>query len=167
MASQRNTVQRALLAIVFAAASPFAFGASNVASGPGGASASASIDFQVNVPRVMQMRLVAHPATVFVTAEDVARGSIKVRGPAVDLLVNDRFGFSIRADLATGAFSAVKISGLSSPVVATQSGATIRMGSMVGRPKPAPMPVEYELQLAPGTQPGQYAWPVTLSLQQI
>jgi hypothetical protein len=168
MASQRNTMQYVLLAMLFAAASSAAFGASSVGgAGAGGVSARASIDFQVNVPRVMQMRLAAHPTSVFVTAEDIARGSIKVSGPTVDLLVNDRFGFSIRADLAMGAFSAVKISGLSSPVVATQSGATIRMSSMVGRPKPAPMPVEYELQLAPGAQPGQYAWPVTLSLQQI
>jgi hypothetical protein len=29
------------------------------------------------------------------------------------------------------------------------------------------MPVEYELQLSPDAQPGRYAWPVALSLQQI
>jgi len=39
------------------------------------------------------------------------------------------------------------------------------MASMVGRPKPAPMPVSYELQLAPGATPGQYGWPVALSLE--
>jgi hypothetical protein len=166
MPALQKTLQGALLPIVLAAALP-SLAASGVATGAGGMSASASVDFQISVPRVMQLRLVAHPTSVFVTAEDVARGSIKVSGPAVDLLVNDRFGFTIRADLVSPAFSAVRISGLSSPVVATQSGASIRMNSMVGRHKPAPMPVEYELQLAPGTQPGQYAWPVMLSLQQI
>lgn len=162
----RKTLRCALFAVL-AAAAPFAFGASGVATGSAGLSAHAAIDFQVNVPRVMQMRLLGHPAYVAVTADDIARGSIKVSGPQVDLLVNDRFGYTIRAEVASAAFTAVKISGLASPVVATQSGATIRMTSMVGRPKPAPLPVEYELQLAPGTQPGQYAWPVMLSLQQI
>jgi hypothetical protein len=164
MSRQQKTLQGALLSILLAAALP-ALAASSIATG--GSSASASIDFQINVPRVMQLRLLAHPTSVMVSAADIARGSITVSGPAVDLLVNDRLGFTLRADVVSSAFSAVKITGLSSPVVATQSGATIRMSSMAGRPKPAPMPVEYELQLAPGTQPGQYAWPVTLSLQQI
>jgi hypothetical protein len=39
------------------------------------------------------------------------------------------------------------------------------MASMVGRPKPAPMPVSYELTLSPGATPGQYGWPVALSLE--
>lgn len=165
--ARRRTLQGTFLAIAMATVSHAAIAASDAATGSGGVRASASIDLRIDVPRVMQMRLVGHPASITVTAEDVARGSIRVSGPAVDLLVNDRLGFSIRADLAASAFSAVKISGLAAPVVATQSGATIRMNSMVGRPKPAPVPVEYELQLAPGAQPGQYAWPVTLSLQQV
>lgn len=152
------------LCLAMAMASPAVLGASAVANG---GSVRSSMDFQVGVPRVMQMRLVAHPTSVDVTAEDIARGSIKVSGPAVDVLVNDRMGFAIRADLNGSAFNAVKISGLAAPVVATQAGATIHMSSMVGRAKPAPMPVEYELELAPGAQPGHYAWPVTLSLQQL
>lgn len=143
---------------------PGALAASAVADG---GSVRSSLDFQVSVPRVMQMTLLAHPTSVEVTADDIARGSITVRGPAVDLLVNDRMGFAIRADISGAAFDAVKISGLASPVVATQQGATIHMASMVGRAKPTPMPVQYELQLAPGAQPGRYTWPVTLSLQQL
>lgn len=146
------------------AVAPGALAASAVADGGG---VRSSLDFQVSVPRVMQMKLLAHPTSVEVTADDIARGSITISGPAVDLLVNDRMGFAIRADLAGGAFDAVRISGLASPVVATQQGATIHMASMAGRAKPAPMPVRYELQLAPGAQPGRYTWPVTLSLQQL
>ena len=57
--------------------------------------------------------------------------------------------------------------GLPSAAVATSTGAVIPMPSMVGKPRPAPMPVEYELQLSPDAQPGTYAWPVSLSLQQL
>ncbi|HET9653130.1 MAG TPA: hypothetical protein VFP36_13100 [Usitatibacter sp.] len=161
---------RVFLGVLLAAAtvalpSSGAFAASDGAASAG--RASASIDFTIRVPHVMQMRLLAHPAAIDVTAEDVARGRIRVTGPALDVLVNDRLGYLIRAELAAGAFSAVRISGLSSTVVATQAGALIRMASMVGRPRPDPMPVEYELELAPDAQPGRYAWPVTLTLQQL
>ena len=167
MFHQKKILHRALLAFALAAAAPAAWAASSVSTGSGGSSARAAIDFQINVPRVMQMKLLAHPAAIDITADDVARGSIKVSGAAVDLLVNDRNGYAIRADLAMGAFTAVKVSGLPAPLVATQSGGLAQMPSMVGKPKPAPMALEYELQLAPDAQPGHYAWPVTLSLQQL
>lgn len=167
MFHQKNILDRALVAFVLVAAAPAAMAASSVAMGGGALSARAAIDFQVNVPRVMQMKLLAHPNAIDISADDIARGSIKVSGAAVDLLVNDRNGYAIRADLAMGAFTAVKVSGLPAPLVATQAGGLAQMPSMVGKPKPAPMAVEYELQLAPDAQPGHYAWPVTLSLQQL
>jgi hypothetical protein len=40
------------------------------------------------------------------------------------------------------------------------------MPSMVGKPRPAPYAVEYRLRLAAGTQPGTYAWPVSLSVEE-
>ena len=163
----KKALQGALLWVGLLALPQVALAASDVASGQGGLTARASIDFRITVPRVMQMKLVAHPAAIDITTEDIARGSVKVSGAALDLLVNDRNGYAIRAELAQGVFNSVKISGLASAVVASTSGALIHMASMVGKPKPAPMPVEYELQLAPDTQPGHYAWPVTLSLQQL
>ena len=141
--------------------------ASDVANASGGLSARAAVDFGIQVPHVMQMRLLGHPAALQLSAEDIARGDIRVSGASLDLLVNDRLGYFVRAELAAGAFSAVKIVGLPSPVVATPAGTLIRMDSMVGKPKPAPMPLEYELQIAPDAQPGTYAWPVRLSLQQL
>ena len=167
MFHQKNIFSRALLLLALGAAAPAAWAASSVAMGTGGLSARTAIDIRIDVPRVMQMKLLAHPQAIDITADDIARGTVKVSGAAVDLLVNDRNGYAIRADLATGAFTAVKVSGLPAPLVATQSGGLAQMPSMVGKPRPAPMAVEYELQLAPDAQPGHYAWPVTLSLQQL
>jgi len=144
-----------------------AWAASDVARGNGGLSARAAVDFKIVVPRVMRMHLLAHPATVVVGPEDIARGSVKVSGASLDLLVNDRLGYAIHAEVVNPAFSAARIMGLPSAAVATSTGAVIPMPSMVGKPKPAPMPVEYELQLSPDAQPGTYAWPVTLSLHQL
>jgi hypothetical protein len=166
MRPSRSTFLGTVTFLAASAVAP-AWAASEAAIGHGSVAARASIDFQITVPRVMQMKLIAHPAAIDVTAEDIARGSIRVSGPALDLLVNDRLGYAIRAQLAAGAFSAVKISGLAQTVVATEAGASIRMASMVGKPRPAPMPVEYELLLSPDAQPGHYAWPVMLTLQHI
>ena len=167
MRDQKNRFYGALAVAMIASLPAIAPAASSVGSGSGTVAARAAIDFMIQVPRVMQMRLLGQPAAIDVTAEDIARGSIRVTGASVDLLVNDHLGYLIRADVAAGVFSAVKIVGLSSPVLATPGGAIITMASMVGKPKPAPMPVEYELQLSAGVQPGRYAWPLTLSLQQL
>jgi len=141
------------------------YAASDALTGSGAITAKAAVDFSVNVPRVMQMRLLGHPASVDITAEDIARGSITVSGPSLDLLVNDRLGFVLRAELVNAMFSAARIVGLSSPVTATAAGATLHMASMVGRPKPQPVAVDYELTLAPDALPGRYSWPVALTLQ--
>jgi hypothetical protein len=142
-----------------------AFAGSDEVVGTGAATARASIDFAIAIPKVMQMRLIAHPAALEVTAEDVARGSITVSGPSIDLLVNDRDGYNVRAELVNAVFTAVRIAGLPAPVQASAIPAIVRMPSMTGRPRPLPMPVAYELQLASDTLPGRYTWPVALSLQ--
>src|SRR5476651_2861845 len=73
----------------------FAFAASDTISGSGAGTlaARASIDVAISIPRVLQMRLIGHPAALEVTAEDIARGSITVNGPSIDLVVNDRAGY--------------------------------------------------------------------------
>ena len=142
------------------------YAASEVLSGASPLAARASLDFRLTVPRVMQMRLLGHPASLDITAEDIARGIVTVTGPRVDLVVNDRLGFVLRAELVNAVFSAAKIVGLPSQLVATAGGATARIASMVGRARPQPLDVRYELQLAPGAQPGRYAWPVALTLQE-
>lgn len=139
--------------------------ASDVAIGSGASRVSAPLDFSINVPHVMQLRLLGQPAAIDVTADDIARGSITVSGAQLDLLVNDRDGYVIRAQVGNPMFSAAKVLGLPGDLVAGAQSATLRMASMVGRAKPAPMPVSYELQIAPGATPGRYGWPVLLSLE--
>jgi len=144
-----------------------AMASSDAPSGAGALSARASVDISITVPRVMQMRLIAHPSVLEVTAEDVAAGKVTITGPSVDLHVNDRNGYVVRAEIVNGAFAALRIAGLPAPIVATGSVAIANMPSMVGRAKPQPYPVSYELQLSSDAVPGRYSWPVALSLQQL
>jgi hypothetical protein len=156
-----------VLAVELLLAAPFALASSEVVTGSGAVSARAGIDVSISVPRVMQMRLLGHPAVVQVTAADIAAGKITVSGPSIDLQVNDRFGYAVRAEIVHAAFTSVRVAGLPSPIIATAQPAVANMPSMVGRPKPQPFAVQYELQLSSDAVPGQYAWPVALSLQQI
>ncbi len=139
-------------------------GASSLSIG-GAPLARASIDVSIVVPAVMQLRELARPAAIDITAKDIARGKVTVNGALLDLLVNNRNGYLIRARVVNAVVTAVSVIGLPGPLVATPDSATLPMASMVGRPKPAPMPVQYELQLSPDAQPGHYAWPVALTLE--
>jgi hypothetical protein len=112
------------------------------------------------------MRLLAHPAMLDVTSDDIARGSITVSGPSIDLVVNDRAGYNLHSELMNAVFTAVRIAGLPASVQASAAPAVVHMPSMVGRPRPQAIPVAYELQLASDAVPGRYPWPVALSLQQ-
>ena len=128
-----------------------AMAASDIA--PGGA-ARARVDFTITIPAIARLKLLNHPEAIDVTAEDIARGTLRVTGAALDLLVNNPRGYSLRADVANVAFTAARIVNL-----------PVTMPSMVGKPRPAPVQVEYELAIAPAAQPGRYAWPVSLSIQ--
>lgn len=144
---------------------PQALAASDVALGNAGLTARASIDVQITVPRVAKLQLLGHPSSIAVTSEDIARGHVMVSGASIDLVVNDPHGYELKTELRDANFTAVHIAGLPAQVVATNDAPVTHMPSMVGRPRPRPASVEYELDLAPTAQPGTYAWPVALSLQ--
>jgi hypothetical protein len=147
-------MNRAVSAIAFlASALALPVGAASDVA-PGGI-ARAAIDFRITIPAVAKLTLLNHPDAVEVTAGDIARGTLHVSGAALDLLVNNPRGYSLRAQVAHAAFTAARIVNLPAT-----------MPTMVGKPRPAPMQVEYELAIDPAAQPGRYAWPVSLSIQE-
>jgi hypothetical protein len=89
-----------------------------------------------------------------------------VAGSRILLVANDPRGITLHADLLHPAFRAVRITGLAREFGATRDQASSTLPSSVGRPRPGAVDVTYELELEQGTQPGRYAWPVSLSLQQ-
>jgi hypothetical protein len=155
---------RILVSISLLAAASGTHASSQVANGSGPLVARATIDFSVAVPRVIRLLLLDHPATIMVSAEDVARGFVRVSGPRIDLLVNDRQGYAMRAELTGTAFTEARIAGLPGAVTATRDGALAQMPTMVGRSRPQPYNVTYELKLSSDTAAGVQAWPVSLTL---
>ena len=127
--------------------------------------AKAHVDFQIRIPHVLQMSLSGQPATIRVTQEDVERGEVVVRGARVRLVSNGRNGFRLRAELSGEAFVGAALHGLAAPVEVQERVAVTWMRSAVGGAYPQPAEVEYRFRLAAGTLPGQYAWPLALSLE--
>ena len=125
-------------------------------------SASASQDFTVVIPRVMALEMHGHPARVRVTEHDVARGEVVVHGAHVAITANDRAGFVLRAELHDAVFNGVAIEGLPAPV---SCDCPIAQAAMRVPGHRVSTPVEYRLRLAGDASPGEYRWPVTLSLQ--
>ena len=99
--------------------------------------------------RVLQsLRLAAdHPSTVTVSAADIARGVVEVRGFTVGLRSNTRDAYAIRVNVWNPAFAGIELWGI---------------GAVTGTASAA---VTYRLRLAPGARAGVYPWPVTLSVE--
>jgi hypothetical protein len=132
-------------------------------SGSGPLQARTSIDLRVVIPEVMRLALLEQPADLRISAQDSALGEIRVTGARILLLANDPRGYALQARLSE-TFSEAAVEGLPAPMRIGPGGGTIPMPSMVGKPAPAPHPVEYRFRFPPGLAPGTYPWPLVLSI---
>jgi len=132
-------------------------------SGAAQPAASGALRVAIQIPRLVQMRVLQQPRALEITAEDLARGFVTARG-VVEVLSTHRDGYQLRALLAQGPVVEAEMAGLERSVTTAAGGSRTQMPSMVGKPRPAPYPVEYRLRLAPGASAGTYAWPVALSV---
>ena len=127
--------------------------------------AEANLDVTIVIPRVLSMKLLDHPRTLRVTEADIARGEVVIRGTRVELVANSRNGYRVHAELRHAAFAGVDLQGLDSPIEVRGQAAVAWMRSAIGAPRPGAAPVEYRFRLAADAQPGEYAWPVALTLE--
>jgi hypothetical protein len=138
-------------------------GMETVAAGRGTLQAVAHVDFMVTIPRVVRLAFSGQPATLRITAEDAAAGEVRVDGVEALVVVNDPRGYVLQATLS-GPFSAATIEGFAAPVQLGNGEATVPMPSMVGKHRPQPRRIHYRFDLAKGTAPGVYAWPLALAV---
>ena len=129
-----------------------------------GSPASNGVRMGIQIARVLQMRVLQQPRLLEVTVADLARGFVIARG-IVDVLSTHRDGYQVRALLAPGPVVEAEIDGLERPIKVSAESAATAMPSMVGKPRPAPYAVRFRLRLAADAQPGSYAWPVSLSIE--
>jgi hypothetical protein len=151
----------ALLAPGFAAT---CHASSGTASGSGALSAKASIDFAIRIPRVARLRQLDTPPAVEITAEDIARGFVRVKA-RLELVVNDPRGYVLAGRIGDRAFSGFRMEGLGMPVEASGRASVIPMPPDRRLREPVPVDVSYELRLAEDATPGVRPWPLRLEVQ--
>lgn len=134
-----------------------------VVGGTGPLQARAHVDFQVRIPAVLRLALNGQPATLRVTPEDAAAGEVRVDGGEALVVVNDPRGYLLQANLS-GPFSEAVIEGLPVAVQVQAGGTAVPMPSMVGQRQPQARRLQYRFNIAKGTTPGVYAWPLALAV---
>ena len=130
-------------------------------SGTGTSSRSSSLDFAISIPRIAELRILCAPSAIRITAADVERGSVDIPlAWCIEIRANRSYEISFTA-LASWVESA-SLRGLP---------ATVEVRDGTGRyeeVRPMGSSVQARLgatlHLAPGTAPGNYAWPLAISL---
>ncbi len=122
------------------------------------ASKSASLTVSVEVIARTIMTVDSQPTAVEVTSNDVALGYVDVpQAVAFRVRSNAANGYTIQFQPVTGPFSRADVNWGNAQVTVGADGAWLsapyRQGTSAGT-------FNVRLTLAPGTQPGRYAWPV-------
>jgi len=136
-----------LLIAAFIAVSPLA-----------AASKSASLTVSVEVVARTIMTVDSQPASVDVTANDVARGYVDLPNSVVfHVRSNASNGYVIQFQPVSGSFSRADVTLGSAQAAVGTDGAWLSQPYQRGTSTGS---FSVRLMLAPGTQPGSYAWPV-------
>jgi hypothetical protein len=106
------------------------------------------------------------PASLDVSALDVARGFVDVRGSSQILVTNNSpEGFELEVLTGESVFSSVAVYGLGADDTVDADGGEIFLPSRRGAA--IPLALNYRFQLAPGTVPGRYPWPLQFDVRPI
>lgn len=111
------------------------------------------------LPRVV-LNVVAGPAKLEVTAEDVKRGYVDVRTPS-RVAVRSNANYLMNFEIGTPAVSSVELVGLDVSTRIAAPGGWIHLA----RPErnQAVLEIGYRVHLSPEAAPGTYSWPVEVS----
>lgn len=106
------------------------------------------------------------PASLDVSALDVARGFVEVRGSSRILVTNNSpAGFELEVLTGESVFSSVAVHGLGAQATVDANGGEVFLPSRRGAA--IPLVLSYRFQLAPGTMPGRYPWPLQFDVRPI
>jgi hypothetical protein len=133
-------------------------------AGPAGAQAgSASVPLQVTVVvrHFLRLHVLSQPHAIHVSPRDIARGYVDVPVP-VQLAVesNSRNGYSIRFERHGDAFPSAQVQGMGQDLqVDPQAAIHWTPGA-----RRETLEFRFRLKLAPQLSPGEYPWPIQVSM---
>ncbi len=135
----------------------------------GGRTSPAAVTARAQMPvgaTVLARALIAEeqsPAVLEVSAADVARGYVDVRGATRLTVANTSpYGFALDVWPAVPVFRALVVGGLGAEArLGDDGGAIVQRGQ---RGAALPLTLDLRFQLAPGVAPGRYPWPLRYSV---
>lgn len=133
------------------------------AAAPAQVSAAGRIDFAIRISEVLQINVLAQPAHLDVTPDDIARGYVESQS-TVQIFSNSRQGFAVRVDVLDALISGGEVLGLGDALHLVRDGASGRASHDGKADKRVTYEVRYRLQLAPGGTPGRYRWPLRIGV---
>ena len=119
--------------------------------------------FQVSlqVPVRLALQPLGEPASVMLTADDLARGYVDI--PArYHVSHNDRRGYVLQIVHLGGVAREVRVSGLGGTLVVADDAVEVHRD---GQSFEQDVALEFRLVLEPAAQAGRYDWPVALNVQ--
>jgi hypothetical protein len=125
------------------------------------ATVSATMNVSCQVMARAVVAIESSPASIVVTAEDVARGFAEMTAPIVlRTRTNSRAGYLLEASRITGDFTAVEVSYAGGSFKVTESGVMVQRPYVAGGERLA---FSAKLRLAPATTPGTYPLPLVFT----
>lgn len=129
-----------------------------------GRQVSQAVHFRIVVPPVLRIDARRQPARLVVTARDVAAGFVDVeRAVEVEVQSNLR-AFAVQLRLVNPLIRAGEVTGLGEALRLDEAPASIGIARAAGRTTPTTLNLGFRLRLDARLAPGEYPWPVALTV---
>jgi hypothetical protein len=135
---------------------------------PLAATASSTAELRVTavVLKIARVQVLSQPPDVKVTETDIARGYVEVPAPMqVAVRSNTARGYLLAFETQSGFLRQAHVRGLSQPIQLGASGGVVQQQATAPGTREARMTLDFRFDLAEGTRPGTYPWPVHLSAE--
>jgi hypothetical protein len=135
-------------------------------TGTAQAQTSAQMQVTAMIRRVANLQVLAQPASVRVTREDIARGYVEAPGPLqVAVRSNTVGGYLLAITTRSQFFRSAQIHGLASPLQVGPEGGAARQPAGGSGMSTATLALAVRFDLPPGAAEGEYPWPFQLSVE--
>ena len=130
------------------------------------AQTSAQMQVTAMIRRVANLQVLAQPASVRVTREDIARGWVEAQGPLqVAVRSNTVGGYLLAITTRSQFFRSAQIHGLASPLQVGPEGGAVRQPAAGSGMSAVTLALAVRFDLPPGAAEGEYPWPFQLSVE--
>jgi hypothetical protein len=138
-------------------------GGSGIATAAG--SAEAKLSVTATILKRASLKMLAQPASVVITAADIARGYVDVPAAAqVAIRSNTRTGFMLEFASQGDFMSQILVSGLGSDVQLSPAGGIVTQSSAATGVTQKILALGFRFRLAESAQEGVYPWPMRVSI---